>query len=1045
MVFIATPFFSYSSLFLSLAFSLSRTHFLSRSLALSLSVYQMRMAGDFLAQAFSMRLTSLLDKKNHEQHRTTLELHASLCSRMSLQGFNPGLRLRGLVSPTSGILDLVAGVCGAAVSYMGKISSVGMVPSDKALLQITAAIHVQWQVARQPQGVPTSWDRLGLLLHDGSGANQCAGLLAVPVVEEGQLIFFRPELSTTIRWAGDPKKYAKREEMTGALHPRASFEIYTDSVRGQCVPWHKRDLDAAAGMALLVNDLASTGGGGSSEANASAGSSEANASATCFSSIKGSSEANASAPRGNSVEMGVVMEDGMASRMQDGMPSLMQHDMRSHTRATADTLEETKRLMDSVQAPVFGVDMQFNVVQWNSMCEKLSGYTKQEMMGTSILDITIRAGRSAFAQVLHKTLALAANESGDGSFEVSFVKARAEKLPEIARQVEFLTNATCNFDLGGKVTGVQCVCQDITSNRIPKDSQDVLSSQLEQIVLSSTQVLKGMPVKLTDAKEEQFEFYPDKTGSLLGEGAFGKTYKMRNTIDSELYAVKMIKVAKMQKGGVAVEALKREVQMLLQLNCPYIVRYFTCFMRKHTKYFCIVMELADGGTLTNLVKELSVGNKRIDQHHEELFTKYLTQMAIALEQIHSKRMLHRDLKPDNVLFSLDASEIKISDFGLACVASSDLGVISRAGTLTYSSPEKASSKAYGSKDDIWALGCIMSELLTGISLSQRCAGGVMAFNSDLIARVVRDCEIQSKRLGKIVSQLLAYDPEQRPSAAEIIALVGPPRGGQGSALDAAHELCADYMCNVCNSLVVDAQSGCLDEHVFCYLCLDSALASNANTCPTCGEEALKLKTQRVVNNMAEKLAKRVLGPQDIAARLLRLAESKNKRLQRAKEQTEAMELIASEKLLWTRISGKAQLGSACTVFRHTATGSAVEVFHVNGWFRFRNNGAGSTKWCNSCCVIGDSDWGAPMLLKTLDETEGEAVEVDGVFELNESDFWESRIINNTILLTNVDDETLVLQADGGMVWLSHEGMNKGLLVRPAAALDIPPVQVPLHV
>jgi serine/threonine protein kinase len=52
----------------------------------------------------------------------------------------------------------------------------------------------------------------------------------------------------------------------------------------------------------------------------------------------------------------------------------------------------------------------------------------------------------------------------------------------------------------------------------------------------------------------------------------GKTYKMRNKIDCEMYAVKMIKVKKMQKSGVAVEALKREVHMLLQLNSPYIVR-----------------------------------------------------------------------------------------------------------------------------------------------------------------------------------------------------------------------------------------------------------------------------------------------------------------------------------------------------------------------------------------------------------------------------------------------------------------------------------------
>jgi chemotaxis family two-component system sensor kinase Cph1 len=74
-------------------------------------------------------------------------------------------------------------------------------------------------------------------------------------VEDGQqLLFLRPELSTTIRWAGDPNKYVVRGQTTGALHPRASFEIYSDSVRGQCSPWKKSDMDGAMGLGLLVND-----------------------------------------------------------------------------------------------------------------------------------------------------------------------------------------------------------------------------------------------------------------------------------------------------------------------------------------------------------------------------------------------------------------------------------------------------------------------------------------------------------------------------------------------------------------------------------------------------------------------------------------------------------------------------------------------------------------------------------------------------------------------------------------------------------------------
>ena len=245
-------------------------------------------------------------------------------------------------------------------------------------------------------------------------------------------------------------------------------------------------------------------------------------------------------------------------------------------------------------------------------------------------------------------------------------------------------------------------------------------------------------------------------------------------------------------------------------------------------------------------------------------------------------------------------------------------------------------------------------LLTGISLSHRCAGGVMAFNAELTARVVQECTAQSQTLGSIVALLLNSNPELRPSAQEVLALLGSGGGGNKVA-GAALDLCPEYLCCLCQSLVVDATSVCSDDHVFCYMCLDAAL-QGAKECPRCREpvETAKIRTQRVVNNMADKLAKRVLKPQDMQARLQKIEASKNLRTTRAKEAKEALVSNSEAKThgLWFRITGAAQLGSACSVLRHRTAGSVVEMFHVNGWFRFRSNGRAGTKWCNSCCVIG---------------------------------------------------------------------------------------------
>eukprot|EP00286_Rhodomonas_abbreviata_P027712 CAMPEP_0181298170 /NCGR_PEP_ID=MMETSP1101-20121128/5639_1 /TAXON_ID=46948 /ORGANISM="Rhodomonas abbreviata, Strain Caron Lab Isolate" /LENGTH=1287 /DNA_ID=CAMNT_0023403173 /DNA_START=142 /DNA_END=4001 /DNA_ORIENTATION=+ len=920
--------------------------------------FQSRMSGDFLCQAYASRIANIEDVEAHQRHESTLELHAKLCDLMVEQGFNPGLRLKGLVTCSPNLTDLVPGMSGAAVYYCGKVTAVGDTPDDATLSQIAAGVQELWMSSSAGRQVQVVERLADLDPAFASFAAKAAGMICVPVLEDGMMLLFRPELATTIRWGGNPNQPAVREKHSGAMHPRGSFDIYTDSVKNKCASWLKWQVDAAVGLGQLVNDI-----------------------------VKSTDESGTD----------------LLGRVADS-----QDQTKKETLAA---MAEMGQLVDSVQAPVFALDPKGSVQQWNHMLASLSGFAKAEVVNTSLSTYLTPTCRPVLDKLLSK---VAAGEAAVG-LELSIVKSRAAELPPIARKVDLLVNGTARYDAAGVYTGVNCVCQDVTATNLTKNMQHQISAQLEQIA----QMTASLQPNAMDATEFNFDFEGDKEDALLGEGAFGKTYKMRSEIDGQLYAVKMINVKKAQKNGLPVEALKREVHMLLRLNNPFIVRYYTCYMRKKGKYFCIVMELVSGGTIGDLIK------KGADRQDEDKIRLFLGQVARGLEHIHTKKMLHRDLKPDNVLISTAQDEAKITDFGLACVNSSANAAM-RAGTISYASPEKASSKPYDNKDDIWALGCMLAELLTGVPMSLRCAGGVFAFNQLLVARTIAEGKAVSPRLGSILEMMLANDPALRPSAAECALLLESK--GLSSA-DATH-LLEEYLCCLCGKLVMDAHCACTNEHLCCFVCLHKHLAASP-ACPSCAEPAaLPPHRLRVMNNVVEKLASKLLSPPELDER-----EERRKEIavmeEKLKERAEAEKANkkGSDKGTWKAEQGTAQFGSGCTLMTSTSSGAVLELFHENGWFRFRATSTAEVKWCNSCGIVGESDFGAPDVVAVLDGGGGATMSSECVADLVESQFWVVHMLDNMVVLGNEDGEGLVLLASGGFVWLSHASLDKALVVQ----------------
>ncbi len=252
---------------------------------------------------------------------------------------------------------------------------------------------------------------------------------------------------------------------------------------------------------------------------------------------------------------------------------------------------------------------------------------------------------------------------------------------------------------------------------------------------------------------------PDDERSHLGEGVFGVTHRMKCTGDGGLYAVKKIKVAKAVKNGVNKEALRNEATILQQLSHANIVRYFVCFNSQQDRFFNIVMELVAGGSLADKVTPVSPPSN--DQVYHWVY-----QIAQGLEYMHSRRVQHRDIKPDNILLTHN-SHIKIADMGLACVVTTSAAANSKVGTSAYASYEKHQGNEYDGRDDVWALGCVILELLTRARLT-----GPISMPEDAEVRMRREglmlrAAAESPLLGRFLPRVLSPLQNNRVTSAQL--------------------------------------------------------------------------------------------------------------------------------------------------------------------------------------------------------------------------------------------------------------------------------------
>ncbi|XP_062359147.1 serine/threonine-protein kinase PAK 3-like [Cinclus cinclus] len=185
----------------------------------------------------------------------------------------------------------------------------------------------------------------------------------------------------------------------------------------------------------------------------------------------------------------------------------------------------------------------------------------------------------------------------------------------------------------------------------------------------------------------------------VGRGGFGTVYKAIDPATGEVVALKKMPLRK--RSGK--ELIINEIQIMKENRHPNIVNYIDSYLVDEDLW--LVMEYVDGGTLTSILVQILMEERMIAAISRECLK--------ALDFLHSKKIIHRDVKSDNILLGMDGS-VKLTDFGLCAQLTLDRSTrCTMLGSPYWVAPEILKRKDYDTQVDIWALGIVAIEMLEG--------------------------------------------------------------------------------------------------------------------------------------------------------------------------------------------------------------------------------------------------------------------------------------------------------------------------------------------
>ena len=243
----------------------------------------------------------------------------------------------------------------------------------------------------------------------------------------------------------------------------------------------------------------------------------------------------------------------------------------------------------------------------------------------------------------------------------------------------------------------------------------------------------------------------------IGRGAFSVVYKVKSKSDNKIYCLKKINMKKTPDK-------ENEINILSKLDHPNLVKYYYSYLDNEGVY--IVMEFCEYGDLYSLLQ--SVKKKKV-YVNEDIIWDVAIQTLLGLEYLHSKQIIHRDMKLLNLFMSKD-KKIKIGDMGMSKLVKEDEMNISRVGTPLYLAPELIKKEKYDYKIDIWSFGCSLYHL----------AKTSPPFNDENLIKlgeaIINDQpshlpSCYSHKLYEFILKLMTKNKNNRPSASEALKLI----------------------------------------------------------------------------------------------------------------------------------------------------------------------------------------------------------------------------------------------------------------------------------